>query len=134
MRQFAVVSVLMFAACSSAADELPASVLAIRDYIAVAELTEVRKFRSDDRNKLGMLDTTRYVLLETRRQIYLIEFVRNCQELTGMRQVGADVRSEGDYLRVGRDTIRGCRIRAAYKVDEGQAEEIRSLGDAPTRG
>lgn len=134
MRQFLIASALVLAACSSTPEEPPANVLAIQDYIAVAELPEVKRFRTDLNASVGTLDNPRFVLLNTRRQSYLIEFTRDCLELMGSNRVTPDVRREGDHLRAGRDTIRGCRIKRAFEVNEGQVQELESLGDAPTGG
>ena len=125
---------LTVSACSSTPTEPPANVLAIQDYIAVAELPEVRRFRSDTSSRIIGLDNLRYVLLDARRQTYLIEFDRDCRALYDNEQLTADVRADGDRLRAGLDTIRGCRINRAFELNEGQQQEIMSLGDAPTGG
>ncbi len=133
MRYPMILAAAGLAACASAPEEIPPDVLAIQDYVAVAELTEVDKLRTDSTAHMQSLGNDRYILWVARRDTYLVEFGRDCWELRD-RNVVADVRRDQNYLRARRDTIRGCRIGRAFEVDEGQIEEIKSLGDAPTGG
>ncbi len=133
MRYLMIFAAAGLAACASEPEEIPPDVLAIQDYVAVAELTEVDKLKTDSTARVQMLGNDRYVLWVARRDTNLVEFGRNCWELRD-RNVVADVRRDQNYLRARRDTIRGCRIGRAFEVNKGQIEEIRNLGDAPTGG
>ncbi len=136
MRILVIPIALVLVGCSATEEETPSNVVAMQDYVAVAELAEVKRFRAPHQSTaLEKLDNNpRYVLMKPRRKIYLVEFTRDCWELFGGQRVTPDYRPEGDYLRPGRDTIRGCRIGRAFEIDQAQAEEIRDIGDAPTGG
>ena len=133
MRYLIILAATGLTACASEPEEIPPDVLAIQDYVAVAELTEVDKLKTDSTAHPQMLGNERYVFWVARRDTYLVEFARDCWELRD-RNVLADVRRDQNYLRARRDTIRGCRIGRAFEVNEGQIEEIRNLGEAPTGG
>jgi hypothetical protein len=120
--------------CSGTPTEPPADVLAIQDYIAVAQLVEVDKIRTYSNSGHETLGNTRYIIFKTRRQDYLVEFDRDCRELIDNQRVTPDLRKDPYYLRPRMDTIRGCRIARAFELNEGQVEEIRSIGEAPTGG
>ena len=149
MRYLSLVVMIALTACASGPEEIPADVLAIQDYIAVAELTEVDKMKNNRDSGIEKLGNKRYIFLKARRQTYLVEFSRDCWELyddaallnssmaTGMGGPLPrtwDQRNDANYLRPRMDTIRGCRIGRAFEVNEGQVDEIRNLGDAPTGG
>ena len=147
MRLLVVCICLSLAACASGPEEVPADVLAIQDYVEVAELPEVDRIRTYNSAGFEALGNERYVLLKARRDTYLVEFVRDCWELydnqrlttnlsTGMigPGTGVDVRREPGYIRPGMDTLRGCRIGRAFELNEAQVEEIRNIGEAPTGG
>lgn len=135
-RLLVVLSSAGFAGCSTTPEETPANVIALQDYVAVAELPEVNKFRIDRNYGVERFNNNpRYVLVKGRRQqAYLVEFGRDCWEILSNIDVTPDVRRNGDYLYAGRDTIRGCRISRAFELNQGQLEEIRDLGEAPTGG
>ena len=139
MKYLILVVLLTLAACASTPEETPADVLAIQDYIAVAELAEVDKMRTNRDAGIEKLGNKRYIFLKARRQTYLVEFGRDCWELYDNTRLANDPltwdqRNDANYLRPRMDTIRGCRIGRAFEVNEGQIEEIRNLGDAPTGG
>ena len=134
MRYLVILASLALSACAAVPDGPSPQELAVADYIAVAELTEVDRLRTDSTAHHVLLDNGRYVLYKARRDTYLVEFTRNCSELFDNSRVTADIRRGSNYLRTGRDTIRGCRIGRAFELNEGQIEEIKSLGDAPTGG
>ena len=103
---------------------------AVEDYVAVAQPEEVKLARY-----VRQLDHTYlndyYVILSERDKHYLAEFVRRCFELSDNSRIKADVRREHKVIRARSDTIRGCRIKTLYKLNPGQAAELRTLGDAP---
>lgn len=134
MRHALLVIAAALAGCSTTPEEIPAGVIAIQDYVAVAELPEVDKVATDSSARMQKFGNGYYVFWVSRRQTYLIEFTRHCWELTNSRDVTADIRRDSNYLRPRRDTIRGCRIGRAFEINEAQKQEIRDLGDAPTGG
>ena len=124
---------LLQLACTSEVRPDPV-ILAVQDYIAVAELPEVRRIPTDRRETFQELDNQRYVIFKTRRKDYLLEFRRNCWELRDNFNVVADTRTEATNFYPGIDTLRGCPTTRAWELNEGQVEEIRNLGEAPTGG
>ena len=103
---------------------------AVEDYVAVAELEEVkfaRYVRQLDHSYLN----DHYVILSERDNYYLAEFIRRCFELTDNSRIKPDIRREHKMIRARSDTIRGCRIKTLHKLNEGQVAELRALGDAP---
>jgi hypothetical protein len=102
---------------------------AVSDYIAVAELEEQDSIRTMDTYRYHVI-SQRYVTVETKKEFYLVEFVRRCHELD-QYEVTPDYRYEKNILRSRFDTIRGCRIGKIYSVDKGQAEELKNLGKPP---
>jgi hypothetical protein len=139
MKYLMLVAGAALTACASTPEETPADVLAIQDYIAVAELTEVDKMRTNRDAGMEKLGNKRYIFLKARRQTYLVEFGRDCWELYDNTRLATDPltwdqRHDANYLRPRMDTIRGCRIGRAFEVNDGQVEEIRNLGEAPTGG
>ena len=139
MKYLMLVVLAAVAGCASAPDEIPADVLAIQDYIAVAELTEVDKMHTSRDAGMEKLGNKRYIIHKARRHTYLVEFPRDCWALYDDTRIATDPltwdqRHDANYLRPRMDTIRGCRIGRAFEINEGQIEEIRNLGEAPTGG
>lgn len=102
---------------------------AIRDFIAVRQLSEVDKMRTVNREHWTELDPN-FIIYDTRREIFLIEFTRACHELSDT-QVVADVRRERNTIRARFDTIRGCRIQKIFTLTEGEVAELKTLGESP---
>ena len=127
-----VLGVLLAAAFSvacSSQGKIP-SREAVDDYVAVAELEEVQTARYTRQLTQSYLND-HYIILSERGDHYLAEFVRRCFELSDHQRITPDVRRDHNAIRARFDTIRGCRIKTLYKLNEGQVEELRSLGDAP---
>ena len=104
---------------------------AIDDFIEVEELEEVDSIRS--RKTLHHTTITeRYIILSDKNESYLTTFLRRCRELNEAH-VTPDFRHEHNTIRARFDTYRGCRIESIYKVNEGQADELKSLGKASGR-
>ena len=129
MNKLILVAALGFMTACASTTEIP-SKQAVDDFVAVSELQETGDIRH-----FGTLQHTylndHYVLVTTRKEEFLVEFVRRCHELRDNYQITPDIRRESNTIRAKFDTIRGCRIKAIYAINKGQAEEIRSLGDAP---
>lgn len=119
-------------ACAGSREPRP-DVLAIEDFVEVSGLEEVDRIRSDRSSGIEELNL-RYIIYSTRRQDYLIEFSRDCWEIRDTFDIQADHRQDPNYIRPRADTIRGCRIQRAYELNEGQVEELKSMGEAPNAG
>lgn len=102
---------------------------AVEDFIRISELESVDKIRTESRDSWQVLNT-RYIIYETRRGSYLVQFRRECYDIDG-NIVVADRRWESNVIRARFDTIRGCSIAAIYGLNEEQAIELEELGDAP---
>ena len=104
---------------------------AIDDFIEVEELQEVDAIRS--RKTLHRTTITeRYIILSDKSESYLVTFRRRCRELSDSH-VTPDFRQDQHTIRARFDTYRGCRIESIYEVNEGQADELKSLGKASGR-
>ncbi len=125
----AAAAFLTLAACATEIEPDPV-LEAFEDFIAVGELesTNEIRYRTDLHHEYL---NEHYVLLKTRREQYLVKFDRRCSELNDQFFVKPDYRREANVIRARFDTIRGCRIDKIYPVNDGQAEELKSLGDAP---
>ena len=118
------------AACAGTRDPRP-DVVAIQDFIEVSELEEVDRIRTDRADGFDELNL-RYIIYNTRRQDYLIEFNRDCWEIRDAFDIRPDHRHDTNYIRPRIDTIRGCTIHRAYELNEGQVEELKDMGEAPS--
>jgi hypothetical protein len=127
MRHWAIALVVTFL-CGCAAQPGPTRTDAIGDFIKVAELEEQDTVRAPGNFHHTYL-TERYVILETRKEKVLVQFRRRCRALNETLVV-PDVR-DGNILRARFDTIRGCRIDQMFSIDEGQAQELENIGEAP---
>ncbi len=103
---------------------------AIEDFVAVSELPEATEIRHRDQLHYEALNDY-HVILKDRKNSYLVRFNRRCVELRDLSRITPDVRYESRVLRAKFDTIRGCRIDKIYPLNEGQVEELKSLGDVP---
>ncbi len=102
---------------------------AIRDYILVRGLEEVDRMRSSNSDSWDELDEY-FIIYDTRRNTYLVEFNRACHELNENR-VTPDLRREANTIRARSDTIRGCRIDKIFGLTEADVAELKSLGETP---
>ena len=104
---------------------------AIADFITSSGLEEMDLIRTWD--QYGTSDLTeRYIILRTRKDVYLVRFDRPCPELHEFK-VTADIRYDKNALRPRVDTIRGCRIKKIFAIDEAGAEELTMLTNASAR-
>ncbi len=102
---------------------------AIRDYILVRGLEEVNRMRSSNADGWDELDE-HFIIYDTRRNSYLVEFNRACYELNDNR-VTPDLRREANTIRARSDTIRGCQIDKIFALTEADVAELKSLGETP---
>ena len=118
---------VLLSGCATSSD--PGITDAVADYIQVAEIMPQDQLRTYGDYSYRVI-SQRYIIVATRRESFLVEFVRDCRELDEFR-VTPDYRREANLLRARFDTIRGCHIGKIYAVDKGQAQELENLGDAP---
>lgn len=120
------------AACAAPGDtEAPREELAIVDFIEVNELAELDKIRTMETLTAKDVNDT-YVIVSTRRQDYLLEYFSRCYPRDDGR-IEPDIRRDSRALYPGVDTFRGCRIKALYELEPGQAEELREIARAARR-
>jgi len=103
---------------------------AVIDFIAVRQLEEMDKIRSNERDGWDILTTT-YIIYKSRRDRYLFEFARPCYELRDNTEVTADVRANARIIHAKFDTLRGCRIARIFVINMDEAEELKNIGEAP---
>jgi L-fucose isomerase-like protein len=119
---------LLLAACATSHQE--ERINAVKDFIGVAELGEV-----DSIDVFGRVDdevlNDEYVIVKTRKQEYLLEYASRCFEDPFTNRVKPDVRRDPRRIYAGSDTYRGCWIKSLYTITPEQAEELRTLGQAP---
>ena len=125
---YILVAMVMLGACATSSDTHITD--AVADFIQVAELTDEMSIRTR-RGYNYTVVSRRYVILKSYKDYYLVEFVRDCRELYEQDRISPDYRYDKNTLRARFDTIRGCRIGKLYPIEEWQAEELESLGDAP---
>ena len=102
---------------------------AIRDYILVRGLEEVDRMRSSRSDSWDELDEF-FIIYDTRRNMYLVEFSRACYELYESR-VTPDLCREANTIRARSDTIRGCQIDKIFALTEADVAELKALGEMP---
>jgi hypothetical protein len=122
---------LLLAGCVAASAPAP-------DRDAVADFVEVRQLEQVDQIRKSVNDgwsrvNDYYVVYETRRGSYLMQFSRRCSELEDT-EVVADKRWEANKIRARFDTLRGCRIERIYALAEADALELESIGKSPQDG
>jgi hypothetical protein len=125
-------SLTLVAACAGT-PETPADVQAVRDYVEVAELEQADRIRTHGSDEWSPA-THYFALYKSRDGWYLLEFTRNCRELTDNTRVTPDRRYDHNVIRRGIDTLRGCRIDKMYPLSEAQAQEIGALVQATDSG
>ena len=129
MKSIIMFGVIVFlSACASTSDQHITD--AVADFIQVAELTPKDSIRTRRGYNYTVI-SERYVVLKSHNDYYLAEFTRDCRELNDQTRVPPDYRYDANVLRARFDTIRGCRIAKLFTIEEWQAEELETLGDAP---
>ena len=103
---------------------------AVRDFVAVRDLEELDKLRSSSNDSWQVI-ADKFIIYETRKADYLVEFTRACYELEDNTRIVADIRREMNIMRSRFDTIRGCRIRKIFALTEAEAAELKQLGESP---
>lgn len=132
MRGRLLLPVTVLTACVGSPEPRP-EILAIQDMIAVSELEEVERIRTDRLSSFDELNL-RYIVFSTRRRDYLIEFSHDCWEIKDVFNIQADRRHDSNYIRPRSDTIRGCLINRAFALNKGQVRELKAMGETPNAG
>lgn len=128
-RLLTLFAVALLSACASQAPKDQSD--AVEDFVEINDLEEVKVARTLDQFDYDYL-SERYVVVETRRKYYLVEFHGRCRELTNDdMDIQPDFRYDAKAIRAGEDTIRGCRIKTMYEIDKVQAMELKHIGLAP---
>ena len=128
--RYLIILLLVLGGCAAQEPE-PDEGGAVDDFIAINKPDEVSVARTTNTFDYGYV-TDRYVIIKTRKKYYLAQLFGRCPELTSPDgDVQPDIRYEAKAIRAGVDTIRGCRIKTIYEIDEAQALELREIGEAP---
>lgn len=121
-----VASMLLAACAASDEKEDRREQTAIADFIATNELESVNAIRTMDQFSSSDVSDL-YVIVSTRREDFLLKYYSRCMKRFDGR-VEPDVRQDSRALYPKSDTFRGCRIKAIYALQPGQADEIKKLG------
>jgi len=122
------IAIMLFALLVACAAQRESGVdEAISDFVVLSELEEMGSIRTRDQFGTSEL-TERYAILETRKNVYLVEFQRCPPQFND--DVIPDIRYDKNTLRPRTDTIRGCRIKKIFAIDEAGAEELKLLAEA----
>ena len=128
-----VLSALLLACVAQDTQDKPATQdkeQAVRDVVAVRDLEELDKLRSSSNDSWQVI-ADEFIIYETRKAAYLVEFTRACYALEDRTRIVADIRREMNIMRSRFDTIRGCRIRKIFALTEAEAAELKQLGESP---
>lgn len=99
-RLIAALLAVALAGCASGPREEDPEIVAIQDFIAVSELEPVERIRNELNSNYKVLNS-RYIIFKSRRDLYLIEFRRNCWELFDNEVLKVDERRDARYMAVG---------------------------------
>ena len=125
-----VLVAMLLAACAAQEETVTKDeAQAVRDFIAVRDLGDVDKLRSTNDDHWYELDAS-FIIYETRREVFLVEFSRACHELS-QQQVVADRRWDKNTVWARFDTIRGCRIGKIFPLTVAEVEELMALSESP---
>jgi hypothetical protein len=125
-----IIIIMMLSACASQDEATTKDTeQAVRDFIKVRELAEADQMRTSSNDHWDEIDAN-FVIYETRREVFLLEFTRACYELDETRVV-ADQRNFGNTVRARFDTLRGCRIAKLYPLTEDEVAELEAIGESP---
>ena len=105
-------------------------VQAVRDFIDVRSLEELRELRSSTSDGWEPIDEY-FLIYKGRRDTYLVEFARQCRELNDNTHIVADERRRANTISARFDTIRGCRISRIFALTEAEVIELENIGESP---
>ena len=126
------VAVLLSACAAQDGAQRQEEYQAVRDFIAVRDLDELKKMRTALRDSWTSIDD-RFIIYRGPRGQYLVEFDRRCHELSDGSRIVPDERRERNTVRARTETIRGCRIKTIYALTEAEADELENIGETPGR-
>ena len=121
-----IASFLLAACAASDEKEERREETAIADFIEVNELASVNSIRTLDQLSSSSVSDL-YLVVSTRKEDFLLEYYSRCERGCDGR-VKPDIRQDSRALYPRVDTFRGCRIKAIYALQPGQADEIKELG------
>jgi len=120
--------VALVAACAGSPEDESALTKndVIDDYIKVAQLEEVDSIRY-----FGRLDhqiiSKNYIIINAGNDSYLVTYFSRCHG-DDNHNIKPDIRYDSNVLRARADTYRGCRIMSMYAINQGQKQELLTLG------
>ncbi len=122
------------AACAAQDSKEPSeadkAVQAVRDLIEVRGLQEASKLKTGSRDHWKSIENW-FLIYETGRDTYLVEFNRRCWQLDEDAVIVPDKRWDANAIRARYDTIRGCRIGKIYALNDEDVAELENIGEAP---
>lgn len=124
---------VLLAGCASQPQGVPEidESSAVDDFVVINGLDAVDIARTTSGFDYEFL-TDRYVVVKTRKSYYLAQLFGRCPELMDLTtDVQPDYRYDARAIRPDVDTIRGCRIKNIYEIDETQVQELKQIGEAP---
>lgn len=122
-----LIATILLAACATSDEqEDRREETAIADFIEVNELVSHASIRTMEQYAASVVSNM-HVIISTRKEDYLLEYFTRCRKRINGR-VDPDYRKDARTLYAKADTYRGCRIKAIYALQPGQADEIRELG------
>jgi len=121
-----IVAALLVACASSDEQEERDEETAIADFIEINELESVGVIRTMDQLS-SILLSDEHVIVTAKKKDFLIEYFTRCMSHFDGR-AEPDVRWGSRAIHAKADTYRGCRIKAIYALEAGQADELRQLG------
>lgn len=117
-------ALLFLGACATTdEDERPDPV---EDFVAVNEMPTAKSIFVDDLRSSEVIDE-KFVIITTRREIFLIEYAHRCVDDPMRHTVRPDVRRDSRRLYASSGTFRGCQIKTFHKMTEAQADELRRI-------
>lgn len=128
-----MIAAAILAACSSqdtSKEHGPGAAEAVRDFVKVRGLEEVDRMPTTTQDGWTSIDNE-FLIYRGRRDTYLVEFNRRCNDLDDSTRIIADERWDSNNIRARFDTIRGCRIDKIYGLTEAEVAELENIGDAP---
>jgi len=136
-RSLVVLQLICCSVLASCAGQDPAEeqvrqdvVQAVRDFIDVRGLEELRELKSDLGDSWEPIDEY-FVIYKGRRDTYLVEFTRRCYEISDNRRIVPDVRRSTNTVSARFDTIRGCRIARIFALTDAEVTELENIGESP---
>lgn len=127
LKQLPTIAALFLIGCASESQRADPRDTAILAAIADENVEEVKQLRSLRDSSIEELKTKRFIIYQSRKSAYLVDFGTGCWNQRGWG-VQSDVVRDRSYLRAGTDTLRGCLIRRAYALSPEQRAAIVAAG------